>query len=171
MSRNHTNHVRLNVEELEGRQVPSGQVTPTGLATLTTAQGSQPKPSMTVDYGTAPAPRVQTQAPPMVWTYAVVGLRNTTNATVQFQFRWSHDSAWTTYTVAAHAYIYFYLTTYEPVAPQVRFDSDLSARTQTVQSNLRFNSVRTSGTPSYASAFHYSFSRQGQTLNLHTSAG
>jgi hypothetical protein len=170
MSRNHTNPVRLNVEELEGRQVPSGQVTPTG-ATPLPVQGSQPAPSTHIDYGTALAPRAQTQTTtPMVWTYTVVGLRNATNAAVQVQFRWSQDSAWTTYTIKPHAYIYFYITTYEPVAPQVRFDSDLSARTHVVQANLRYNTVRTSGTPSYADAFHYAFSQQGQTLSLHTSA-
>jgi hypothetical protein len=172
MSRKYTTHVRLNVEELEGRQVPSGQVTPTGASPLSPAQSGQPGPAMHVDYGTALAPRAQTaNAPqPMVWTYTVVGLRNPTGAAIQVQFRWTHDSAWTTCTVPAHGYYYFYVSSYEPVAPQVRFDSDLSGRSRIVQVNLRYNTVRTSGTPSYNDAFHYAFARQGQTLTLHTSA-
>ena len=151
MSRYPTNRARLQVEELEGRQLLSA--VPAPVPPPTAGQASQ-----------APAPQ------PMIWTYTVVSLRNPTNAAVQVQFRWSHDSAWTTYTVSAHGYTYFYNTAYEPVAPQVRFDADVTPASQPVRYALRYNTVRTSGTPAYGDAYHYAFALQGTTLTLHPSA-
>jgi hypothetical protein len=167
MSRNSTNHARLNVEELETRQLLSAQITSALPAPVPAAPAAQPRPAgskMPVVYGSA-----LTAAPqPMIWTYTVVSLRNTTNQALRVQFRWSHTAAWASYTIPAHGYYYFYLTSYEPAAPQVRFNPSIGS--QSVVDSLRYNTVRTSGTPTYADAYHYAFALQGHTLTLHPSS-
>lgn len=155
MSRNSKNHVRLNVEELEGRQL---------LSTL-----PAPLPPAAGQPGAAPL--VAAPAPlPMTWTYAVVSLRNPTNATLTVQFRWTGSSAWVSYTVPPHGYRYFYLTSWETPAPQVRFDADTSAGSRPVVAALRYKTVRTSGTPAYGDAYHYAFALHGHTLTLSPSS-
>jgi hypothetical protein len=159
MSRNFKNHVRLSVEELEGRQL---------LSTL-----PAPLPPAAGQPGAAPlvaAPAQATAPLPMTWTYAVVSLRNPTNVTLTVQFRWTGTSAWASYTVPPHGYRYFYFTSWETPAPQVRFDADTSAGYRPAVATLRYRTIRTSGTPAYGDAYHYAFALHGHILTLSPSS-
>jgi hypothetical protein len=174
MSRHSKNHTRLAVEELEGRRLLSAHLAstfPAPVASAPAGQPARPGARMSVDYGGALAAGSQgSSQQAMIWTYAVVSLRNPTNRALNVQFRWSADSAWTSYAVPPRGYVYFYFTSYEKPAPQVRFDTDPSTGSGPVVESLRYSTVRTGGTPSYNDAYHYAFALRRHTLTLSPSA-
>jgi hypothetical protein len=164
MSRNTKDRVKLSVEILEGRQVPSAHLTstlPTPAPAATTAPtGGQ----VQVDYAGA---LQSTAAPAAPLTYAVFSLRNRTGATLHFQLRWSDQSAWSSYTLARGAGSYFWLTGFP--MPQVRLVSRLP-HSRTVQYTLNYNSVTRAAAPGWAEAMHYTVTRVGHNLVLSRTA-
>jgi hypothetical protein len=157
------------VEALEGRQLLSGIFTSplsTPVVAVTTTQpGTQPVVQVTGATNQTGA----TATPVHSRSYAVVSLRNTTRATVHFEFRWGPHQAWTKYSVPAGASYYFWA--YDLTGgPQVRFDADPSTGTQVAQYNLQYKAVTRTTTPTYADALHYAIAHKGQTLAVSPSA-
>jgi hypothetical protein len=95
--------------------------------------------------------------------YAMVGIRNPTNVTVTYQFRWGENGAWQTY-VLAPGQNYWYSWTYDypnqntsPV-PYVRFSCDLTGGLSVTEYRLHANA---SPVQRYAFAKEYVFRRTG----------
>jgi hypothetical protein len=164
MSRNNKDQVKLCVEVLEGRQVPSAHLastlpTPAPAATTAPAGGQ-----VQVDYAGALR---STAAPAASLTYAVFSLRNRTRQPLHFQLRWSDQSTWSSYTLAPGAGSYFWLTGFP--TPQVRLVSGFR-HSRPVQYTLKYNTVTQAAAPGWAEAMHYTVTRVGHNLVLSRTA-
>lgn len=162
------NRFRPGVESLETRLVPTAApravLNPAPVFDAATMRAFTNSPA--VDYGTAFAPF----AAAATRSYQVVSFRNPTNVTVNFQFRWSSSEPWMNYQVSANGGTRYFYSYGKTVAPQIRFDSDLSSGGYNVsQSNVKYKTVTKATTPTYTDAFHYAFGRTGNRLTLGTS--
>jgi hypothetical protein len=164
MSTNTKDRARVSVEVLEGRQLPSAHIT-SALQTLAPATvTTQPGGNLTVNYGNA----LRTTTPHAATAlYAVVGLRNRTGAGLTFQFRWTSQSGWATYTLPPGSSLYFWSTATTGTA-QFRFSGRAGSYTPPYTVNV--HKVLRTTTPTWTDAAHYAVTRTGGTFRVSPSA-
>jgi hypothetical protein len=167
MSKNAKDRARVSVEVLEGRQLPSAHITAAlgGLAPATVTTQSTGK--MSVDYGKTQAGHTSGATYSTIAVYAVFSLRNRTGAPLSFQFRWTDQSGWTSYSLPARGALYFWSTASTGTA-QVRFNGP--AASHTTPFTLTVNKVAQNAPPIWTDAAHYTVTHPAGTFAVSPSA-
>jgi hypothetical protein len=101
--------------------------------------------------------------------YAMVGVRNPTNLTITYFFKWGEDSEWEEYVLAPgqsrwHSWAYAYPNQNHSPRPYVRFDCDLTSDVNMTEYRL---TAYAAPVEQYRYAKEYVFRRSGYLLDLY----